>query len=95
MVGGKVVLSYQMDKNNLFYSSINRGYKAGGANTEGSLPADLREFSPEYLWNYELGYKVNLLNNQAYVRSAIFYMDRDDMQVRTSSLPSTEIFNSK
>ena len=50
MVGGKVVLSYQMDKNNLFYGSINRGYKAGGANTEGSLPADLREFSPEYLW---------------------------------------------
>ena len=71
MVGGKVVLSYQMDKNNLFYGSINRGYKAGGANTEGSLPANLREFSPEYLWNYELGYKVNLLDNQAYVRSAI------------------------
>jgi iron complex outermembrane receptor protein len=90
MVGGKVVLSYQMDKNNLFYGSINRGYKAGGANTEGTLPANLREFSPEYLWNYEVGYKVNLLDNQAYVRSALFYMDRDDMQVRTSSLELRE-----
>jgi len=86
MVGGKVVLSYQMDENNLFYGSINRGYKAGGANTEGTLPTNLREFSPEYLWNYELGYKVSLLDNQAYVRSAVFYMDRDDMQVRTSYL---------
>ena len=84
MVGGKVVLSYQMDEDNLFYGSINRGYKAGGANTDGSLPSDIREFSPEYLWNYELGYKVNLLDNQAYIRSAVFYMDRDDMQVRTS-----------
>ncbi|ASP49307.1 TonB-dependent receptor [Cognaticolwellia beringensis] len=86
MVGGKVVLSFQMDDNNLFYGSVNRGYKAGGANTDGSLPANLREFTPEYLWNYELGYKVSLLDNQAYVRSAIFYMDRDDMQVRTSYL---------
>lgn len=81
MVGGKVVLSYQIDENNLFYGSINRGYKAGGANTDGSLPTNLREFSPEYLWNYELGYKVNLLDNQAYIRSAVFFMDRDDMQV--------------
>ncbi|MFQ3194799.1 MAG: iron complex outermembrane receptor protein [Colwellia sp.] len=86
MVGGKVVLSYQADKNNLFYGSVNRGYKAGGANTEGTLPTELREFTAEYLWNYELGYKVSLLDNQAYVRSALFYMDRDDMQVRTSFL---------
>jgi iron complex outermembrane receptor protein len=90
MVGGKVVLSYQMDKNNLFYGSVNRGYKAGGANTEGTLPTELREFTAEYLWNYELGYKVSLLDNQAYVRSAVFYMDRDDMQVRTSFLQERE-----
>jgi outer membrane receptor protein involved in Fe transport len=90
MVGGKVVLSYQMDESNLFYGSVNRGYKAGGANTDGSLPSNLREFSPEYLWNYELGYKVSLLDNQAYIRSAVFYMDRDDMQVRTSYLEKRE-----
>ena len=90
MVGGKLVLSYQMDVNNLFYGSVNRGYKAGGANTDGSLPSNLREFSPEYLWNYELGYKVSLFDNQAYVRSAVFYMDRDEMQVRTSYLEERE-----
>tara|TARA_R110000737_G_scaffold14785_2_gene30925 strand:+ start:1030 stop:3138 length:2109 start_codon:yes stop_codon:yes gene_type:complete len=84
MVGGKVVLSYQMNENSLFYGSVNRGYKAGGVNIDGSLPNDRRGFSPEYLWNYELGYKVNLLDNQAYIRSAIFYMDREDMQVSTS-----------
>jgi outer membrane receptor protein involved in Fe transport len=90
MAGGKVVLSYQANKNNLFYGSVNRGYKAGGANTEGSLPTELREFTAEYLWNYELGYKVSLLDNQAYIRSAVFYMDRDDMQVRTSFLQERE-----
>ena len=90
MVGGKVVLSYQMDADNLFYGSINRGYKAGGVNIDGSLTSDRRGFSPEYLWNYEFGHKVSLLDNQAYIRSALFYMDRKDMQVSTSYVKERE-----
>ncbi|ALO33318.1 TonB-dependent receptor [Colwellia sp. MT41] len=84
MLGGKLVLSYQQSDDNLWYASVNRGYKAGGHNTDGTLPADLRSFDPEYLMNYELGYKVTLLDNSAYVRTALFYMDRDDMQVNSS-----------
>ena len=84
MAGGKLVLSYQQSDDSFWYGSINRGYKAGGANTDGSLPDELRTFDPEYLTNYELGYKVSLLNNDAYIRTAIFYMDRTDMQVKSS-----------
>jgi len=84
MIGGKLVLSYHQADDSLWYASINRGYKAGGHNTEGSLPDDLRTFEPEYLLNYELGYKVSLLDNAAYVRTAIFYMDRTDVQVKSS-----------
>jgi len=84
MIGGKLEISYQHDNDHFWYGSINRGYKAGGANTSGSLPDDLRTFEPEYLLNYELGYKVSLLDNAAYVRTAIFYMDRVDMQVKSS-----------
>ena len=84
MLGGKLVLSYQYNDDNLIYASVNRGYKAGGVNTDGSLPDDLREFEPEYVVNYELGYKVSLLDNQAYLRAAVFYMNRDDVQVKTS-----------
>lgn len=85
MLGGKLVLSYQQTDNNFWYGSINRGYKAGGHNTDGTLSADLRSFDPEYLVNYELGYKVSLLDNSAYIRTAIFYMDRDDVQVKSSN----------
>ncbi len=84
MMGGKLVLSYQPNDNNLWYGSINRGYKAGGVNTDGTLPDQLRRFDPEYLTNYELGYKVSLLNNDAYIRTALFYMDRTDMQVKSA-----------
>jgi outer membrane receptor protein involved in Fe transport len=85
MLGGKLVLSYQQSEDSLWYASINRGYKAGGNNTDGTLPDELRAFEPEYLMNYELGYKVSLLNNSAYIRSSVFYMDRTDMQVKSSS----------
>ena len=61
MLGGKLVLSYQLSKDSLWYGSVNRGYKAGGHNTDGTLPQELRTFKPEYLLNYELGYKVSLL----------------------------------
>ena len=86
MVGGKLVLSYQQNQDSMWYGSVNRGYKAGGHNTDGSLPEDLRTFDPEYLVNYELGYKVSLLDNNAYIRSSVFYMDRTDMQVKSSQI---------
>ncbi|MBL4910071.1 MAG: TonB-dependent receptor [Alteromonadaceae bacterium] len=84
MLGGKLVLAYQQDNNTLWYGQVNRGYKAGGANTDGFLDNDLRTFAPEYVWNYEAGYKVNILDNQAYIRAAIFYMDRSNVQAKIS-----------
>ena len=84
MVGGKVVLSYQQSADVLWYGQLNRGYKAGGANTDGTLVNDLRTFDPEYVWNYEAGYKVNFFENQAYLRAAVFYMDRRDVQAKSS-----------
>jgi outer membrane receptor protein involved in Fe transport len=90
MVGGKLVLSYQQGDDAFWYTSVNRGFKAGGANTDGSLPDELRIFDPEYLTNYELGYKVSLLDNDAYVRTALFYMDRTDMQVKSSNTITRE-----
>ncbi len=90
MVGGKLVLSYQQNDDSFWYGSINRGYKAGGANTDGTLPDDLRTFEPEYLLNYELGYKVSLLDNSAFIRTAVFYMDRTDVQVKSSKTITRE-----
>jgi outer membrane receptor protein involved in Fe transport len=86
MVGGKVVLSYQVNESSMMYASANRGYKAGSVNSSGTLSEDLRSFEPEYLWNYELGYKANFFDDSAYVRAAVFYMDRDDIQISSYHL---------
>lgn len=86
MVGGKVALSYQINSKTMAYASIDRGFKAGGVNTVGTLSEDRRAFDAEYLLNYELGLKQTHLNGDAYTRLSVFYMDRDDMQVSTYSV---------
>ena len=86
MFGGEISLSYQLNEDNMVYGSINRGYKAGSANTDGSLPDHLRTFDPEYLTSYEVGYKASFLNDEAYLRTAVFYMNRDDIQISSYRL---------
>src|SRR5690606_17195939 len=77
-------LNYHLNPDALFYASVSRGYKAGGLNTDGSLNPELREFEPEFLWNYELGYKASYLNQRLNTRLSLFYMDRDDIQISSS-----------
>ncbi|MDG1752499.1 MAG: TonB-dependent receptor [Thalassotalea sp.] len=86
MVGGKLALAYQVSESDMAYISVNRGFKAGSVNTGGSVPEELRVFDPEYLWNYELGYKASFLNNKAYLRTALFYMNREDIQISSYHL---------
>jgi outer membrane receptor protein involved in Fe transport len=83
MLGGRLVLEYRT-RNALFYAGINRGYKAGGFNTSGTLDADLRTFQPEVLWSLEAGIKGDLLDDRLRLRLAVFRMSRDDVQVNTS-----------
>ncbi|TLU65283.1 TonB-dependent receptor [Thalassotalea litorea] len=90
MIGGKLVLSYQLTDAAMTYASINRGYKAGSVNSNGSLPDELRAFDPEYLWNYEIGFKTAFLDNSALFRIAAFYMSRDDIQISSYHLDERE-----
>lgn len=84
--GGRVALNYHSSDNALFYVSLSRGYKTGGFNTDGSLDADLREFGEETLWNYETGFKGSLFNERLQTRVALFHMQRDDVQINSSTL---------
>jgi iron complex outermembrane recepter protein len=84
LYGGKLSLNYRALRNALLYASISSGYKTGGFNTDGSLDSDLREFDAEELMNYELGFKGTLYNGQLQTQVALFFMDRDDVQISSS-----------
>ncbi len=97
--GGKLALEYDWSDNTLAYASISRGYRANGVN--GGILASIdvtddpdiiaglnsvRAFNEETLINYELGFKSRLKDNSLRARVALFYMDREDQQVRGSFL---------
>ncbi len=88
LYGGKMALTYQTSDGSLLYASVSKGYKTGGFNTDGSLDKDLREFDTEGLLNYELGLKGSLYDDQLQTQLALFFMDRDDVQISSSVVRS-------
>ena len=84
LVGGKIALDYLFNENHSIYSSLSKGYKAGGVNTDGSLPVGLRDFDTEYLWNIEAGLKSSSLDKRWSSRLSVFYTKRKDQQVKGS-----------
>lgn len=84
LFGGKVGLNYQFRPQHLLYTSLSRGYKAGGVNTEADLASGLRKFNNEYLWNLEAGMKSLWLDGSLVTDITAFYGLRKDAQVKTS-----------
>ncbi len=94
--GGKMALEYQTDSGTLLYGLVSRGYKAGGYNSalaskipefeeEGIfIPPENLVFGSETMWNYEFGLKGSWLEDTLTLSAALFYQDRDDMQVKQS-----------
>jgi iron complex outermembrane recepter protein len=82
MLGGNLTLQYTHSDTHTSYATLARGYKAGGFNIGASVPAERRQFRPEYLWNLELGTR----GHQGTLRwqTDVFYMRRVDQQVSTS-----------
>ncbi|MEO6078956.1 MAG: TonB-dependent receptor [Steroidobacteraceae bacterium] len=85
MVGGHVALTWEFAPAQSAYATITRGYKAGGVNTTAAeISDDLRNFSPEFLWNLEAGLRTKSADGRWNTRTSVFYMRRTDQQVSSS-----------
>jgi len=93
--GGRLILEYQLNDRHMFYGGVSRGYRAGGINSNilsspdifgdteiANLIEGAQEFDEEFLTNYEIGFKGSFLQEKLQLRTALFYMDRDDQQVK-------------
>jgi len=93
--GGDLGLDYRLSGSSLVYVLVSRGYKAGGFNPSlaralgsggGGGPGDPSiVFDPEYLLNYEAGLKAAWLDGAVDATLSLFWMDRSDMQLRSSA----------
>lgn len=91
--GGDISLNYLLSDGNHVYARLARGYKAGGFNPSAAralaaspVPgAELVAFDPETLLNAEIGIKGLWLDDRLAAEAVVFWMDRNDMQVRSSA----------
>ena len=88
--GGNITLSYESpsyerNAGTLLYATVARGYKAGGFNTDGTLPGNLRQYQDERALNIEAGAKGALLDGALIYRLALFNMLRRDVQIASST----------
>ncbi len=79
-------IGYQVTDDARLYSTISKGYKAGGF-TLGYNSANGTEinetFNDETLMNYEAGFKTEWLDNSLRLNGSVFYLQWSDLQLET------------
>ena len=84
-ISPKLSLKYQHDTNNMYYTTISKGYRAGGFHS-GAPAGYSQQYEKETLWNYEIGAKNSFFDNRLTLNSSLFYMEIDDMQIRINPI---------
>ena len=81
-------LSYDVNERSMVYFTYSEGYRDGGfpARFTGMVPIPLPNYEPEFVENYEVGYKITLLDGRLRANVAAFLMDYSDMQISATSL---------
>ena len=72
----KVNLTYRFDADRMAYLTYSKGYRPGGVNRNGTYPP----YDPDYLTNYEAGWKTTWLNGSLRFNGAIFFQNWDKVQ---------------
>lgn len=84
--GGILTFEHNLTPKQTLFTNITLGYKAGGANSSAfTTPGDPLTYKKETLWNYELGLHSSWLNDSLTSKVTLFYLDREDAQLRDSS----------
>lgn len=68
-------LQYDINDDVNVFAMFTRGFKSGGWAARTNNPAEVQEFSPEIVDNYEVGLKSNLMDGQVRLNIDAFYYD--------------------
>jgi outer membrane receptor protein involved in Fe transport len=74
----KVNLTYKFDADHLIYATWSKGFRPGGVNRNGG--GTLPPYLPDYLTNYELGWKTTWDNHRLRFNGAFFVEDWKNFQ---------------
>ncbi|HEX6571382.1 MAG TPA: TonB-dependent receptor [Steroidobacteraceae bacterium] len=69
-------LTYRFTDDKLMYATYSEGFRPGGINRNNTV----EPYKPDYLYNYEIGWKTTWLDNTLRFNGAIFHEKWDDIQ---------------
>jgi outer membrane receptor protein involved in Fe transport len=75
----KVNISYSIDDTKNIYATWSEGYRAGGIN-RGSNDIISQVYKPDFLTNYEFGWKTTWMEDRLRWNGAVYFMQWEDMQ---------------
>ncbi|MCP4118633.1 MAG: TonB-dependent receptor [Desulfobacteraceae bacterium] len=77
----KFSLAYDVSKDVMTYTSVSKGYMAGGFNWGTTGTEETFCYDPEYTWNYEAGIKSTWLDDRLMANLSAFFIEIEDKQV--------------
>jgi outer membrane receptor protein involved in Fe transport len=84
MWGGQLSLTRALGEGLQGWLSVSRGFKAGGFNIGAAIPAERRQFDPEYAISLEAGIKGRWDDRGLAADLSVYHLRREDQQVATS-----------
>jgi iron complex outermembrane receptor protein len=76
----RIGLDYQWNEDLMLYAIYSEGFRSGGFNARNAVPGTLGPYDPEYVDQFEIGMKSDLLDGKMRLNLAAFYTDYTDKQ---------------
>ena len=80
----KFNLTYDINEDMLVYGTYSEGFRRGGANAIRRTSILPRQYDPDLLKNYEIGYKSTWLEGALRFNAVAYFMDWEDMQIQVN-----------
>ena len=74
----KLSLSYNVSDDVMLYATYSEGFRPGGVNR--AVTATLPKYDPDYVDNYEMGWKTTLLGGRMRLNGAVYYLEWNNFQ---------------
>ena len=80
----KLGLDYQVNDSTLLYAYAAKGFQAGGFQARAFSITDLNNtLDPTTVWTYEMGAKLDMIDDLVRLNAAFFHNDYDDLQINS------------
>jgi len=77
----KLSFNYKIDDDKMVYFTYSEGFRAGGVNRARSAGQFVPKYDPDFVDNYEFGWKTTWLDGRLRFNGAAYLMDWDDFQL--------------